>query len=171
MRKKIGTILILASAFILTFIYYPIFSVYFGTSSVKIQPQGSYISIPKIKATAQVVKEVNPWNENEYREALKKGVARASGFDNFYFAHSSLPPWEMTRTNIPFLRLGELAQGDQIILIENGVNKDFEVIEKVEVWPWEVQVLENNTDKLILQTCTPIGTDLKRLLIFAKAIE
>lgn len=42
---------------------------------------------------------------------------------------------------------------------------------KKTVWPNEVKYLkEDQGDILILQTCTPIGTALQRLLVFAKPI-
>ena len=75
----------------------------------------------------------------------------------------------MTRTNTPFLRLGELKNGDQIIIHKAGKDYVYLVEDKKEVWPNEVNlVLEKSKDYLILQTCTPLGTDWKRLLIFAK---
>ena len=84
-------------------------------------------------------------------------------------------PWEMTRYNTIFLRLGELSVGDEIVITRNGKELKYTVSDKKEVDPSEVNYLLQtdkteprlNRGKLILQTCTPIGTALKRLLIFA----
>ncbi len=129
---------------------------------------GSFITIPKIHAQAPVIENVDPWNEASYKEVLKKGVAQAKG-TNFLFAHSSGNPWEVTRFNTIFFRIGELEKGDPIIMEKNGVKHQYIVKEKKEVWPTDVSYLKNPPkNELILQTCTPIGTSLKRLLVFAK---
>lgn len=169
MIKRLGTLLIISSLALLGFIYLPLLQAYLPQEKKTIA--GNYIEIPKINAKAEIIDNVNPWKRKEYEKALEKGVARAKGMDNFLFAHSSLPPWKMTRTNTPFLRLGELKNGDQIIIHQNGKDDVYQVEDKKEVWPNEVNlVLEKSKDYLILQTCTPLGTDWKRLLIFARRV-
>jgi LPXTG-site transpeptidase (sortase) family protein len=171
MKKKVGSILIILSILLLAFIYYPFLQVYYSSPNLEIvKTSGNYIYIPSINAASIVIDNVDPWNAKEYQEALKKGVAKAKGYDNFYFAHSSLPPWEMTRVNSAFLKLGQLKIGDEIIVFNNGLEKKFIVSSKKEVWPTEVEVLEGKENQLILQTCTPPGTDFKRLLIFAEPL-
>lgn len=139
-----------------------------------------YIDIPKISAQAPIIAGVNPWNESEYEKALQKGVAQAKGTSLpgqpgtiYLFAHSSLPPWEITRTNTAFLRLGELVPGDKIIIERQGVKYDYTVTGEKVVWPNNVSYLTQDLqiNQLILQTCTPIGTSLQRLLVFAKPIN
>jgi len=167
-RRLIGDFFIIFSLALLMFIYYPYVSSFFLPSKVA-GNSSYYIKIPKIKALADIIENVDPWDRKIYEKALEKGVAKAKGIDNFLFAHSSLSPWKMTRTNTPFLRLGELKRGDQIIIHKDGKDYVYQVESKSEVWPNEVNlVLEKSKDYLILQTCTPLGTDWKRLLIFAK---
>lgn len=140
---------------------------------------GFYITIPKVQAQARVIENVDPWNQDIYQEELKKGVAHAKGTalpgDGkmiFFFAHSSLPPWEMTRTNTPFLKLGQLENGDTIEIIRDGKEYLYKVREKKEVWPTETNYLKDTTrNQLILQTCVPIGTALRRLLVFADPVK
>lgn len=161
--------MIISTIVLLLFLYYPIIIIYFSPGGFKISAGADYIKIPKINAEAEIISNVDPWKKEVYEKALEKGVAKASGFDNFLFAHSSLPPWKMTRTNTPFLRLNELNRGDQIVVHKDGKDKIYIVSIKREVWPNEVAFLLNKgEEELILQTCTPLGTDLKRLLIFAK---
>ena len=170
MRKNIGSTLITLSILLLFLIYYPFISLYLFPPSISLQPKsGSYILIPKINALAPIIENVDPWSEKEYKEALKKGVAKAKD-TNFYFAHSSLPPWEMTRINTAFLRLSELEPGDQIKIVKDGQEQNFLVSGKKQVWPNEVQFLQSNSNQLVLQTCTPLGTAFKRLLVFANPI-
>jgi LPXTG-site transpeptidase (sortase) family protein len=176
MKNKIfyhlGNFLILASFVGFTYILYPLLSIYVfppGLSSA-LPKEGIFITIPKIHAQASIVENVDPLNESEYKEALKKGVAQARG-TNFFFAHSSGMPWEMTHMNTIFLRLGELQKGDIIKIDKNGKSTAFRVTEKKEVMPTEVDYLfKGDKNKIVLQTCTPIGTSLKRLLVFAEPL-
>lgn len=185
LRHYIGEALILISLFTLGFIYYPYLSLYILPPPTGVLASSKYyIEIPKIHAQAQIIEKVNPWEAADYQPALERGVAEASGSvlpgdlgSIFLFAHSSQPPWKLTRSNTSFLRLGELGVGDQIILTKDDKKYTYQVKEKKEVWPTEVEYLRNlnesqsSTQVLILQTCTPIGTSLKRLLVFAQLIN
>lgn len=170
-NRLIGDFLIVLALLVLVWIYFPFLQLYLWPSTINLAETSYYISIPKINALSPVVENVDPFNKDEYKKALQKGVAQAKDMNNFLFAHSSLPPWEMTRTNTPFLRLGELKNGDQITIHKDGKDHIYSVVDKKEVWPNQVgYLLENKDNQLILQTCSPIGTDLKRLLVFAKPI-
>lgn len=133
------------------------------------------IFIPKINAYAPLIPNVDPWNEKEYHEALTRGVAVAKGFaqpgqpgTTYIFAHSSDLPWRISSYNTVFFRLGELKQNDEIYIKKDGMEYKYKVLNSIEVWPNEVEAITKNTgNQLILQTCTPIGTSLKRLLVFA----
>lgn len=178
-RKLLGNIFIIASLFILAFTYFPYLQLYLPRTSFETLASttdtGISIDIPKINAQATIIPDVDPWNQAIYGPALQKGVAQAKGTalpgdkgTSFLFAHSSELPWKMTRQNTSFLRLGELQLGDLILIRRGGNEYKYTVESKQEVWPNEVQYLKQDQgDKLILQTCTPVGTALKRLLIFA----
>lgn len=184
MNKKIfyhlGNIFILLSVLGFSYILYPIIKIYLFPPAIKqIQTQkGIFLTIPKIHAQAPIIENVNPWNQSEYLQSLKKGIAHAKGTalpgENgtiFLFAHSSGSPWEITWYNTIFLRLNELQKKDRIEIVKNGKKYLYKVRDKKEVWPSEVNyLLQTKKDQLILQTCTPIGTSLKRLLIFADPI-
>lgn len=155
-------------------IYIPILKLYLPLKPEPVNSSQS-ITIPKINASSPLVDNVDPWNESEYREALKQGVAIAKGFAKpgesgtiYIFAHSSDSPWRISSYNTVFFRLGELKKGDLIEINYNGKKYSYLVDYLVEVWPNEVEAVTRNTrNQLILQTCTPIGTSLKRLLVFA----
>lgn len=172
MKKNLGNFLIIMSLLLFTYIYYPIIQAYLFPGSLldpNIEEAPYKIQIPKIGAYAKIIENVDPWNETEYRSALKKGVAEAVGFSNFFFAHSSGNPWELSRYNTIFLRLGELRSGDEIIIYKNKEKTRYLVRETKVVWPSEVEyLLKSKESNLILQTCTPLGTSLKRLLVFAR---
>ncbi len=178
MKKRLGDILIIASLTLFGFIYLP-FLLLFTPHDFNVNAIGNqtYIAIDRIHAYSLVIENIDPWKESEYKPALEKGVALAKGFAPigasgtvYLFAHSSLPPWEMTRLNTAFLRLRELKLGDSIKLFKNGKEYDYKVVDKKEVNPNETRFLYNQDgkDQLILQTCTPLGTDWRRLLIFAR---
>ncbi|MEK7605570.1 MAG: sortase [Patescibacteria group bacterium] len=172
----IGNSLIIFSLCGFIFLFYPLLSSYFFPATIPAPAErGFALWIPKIHASAQIIPNVDPWSEASYRPALKKGVALARGFSLpgqhgtvYLFAHSSGPPWEQTRNNTVFLRLPELEKGDNIVIWREHKEYNYKVVSMVEVSPADVsKVTGLKGDHLVLQTCTPIGTDWKRLLIFA----
>jgi len=177
----LGNLMIGAALLILLYTYYPIIVLFIHPPVINYSAlqKGEYIVIPKINAEARIIENVNPWNEAEYSKALEKGVAQARGTallgqvgTIYLFAHSSEDPWKITRENISFLRLGELSAGDSISVYKEGKVYRYHVQEKKEIWPNEVSYLTKSSgNKLILQTCTPIGTSFKRLLVIAVPVN
>ena len=180
-KKWVGNILIAVSLMGLLFIYYPyikefVFPPKFERS--QIEKIGFSIQIPTINVFSEVIENVDPYNNKEYLESLKKGIAHAKGTSLpgkkgtiFLFAHSSDVPWRITRYNTAFLKLDFVKNGDEIIVRKNGKVYSYIIYDKKSVWPSEIKYLkEEQGDILILQTCTPVGTSLQRLLIFAKPV-
>lgn len=177
--RTLGNLLILSAFMLLAFIYLPILKLYLPSRPENsLTLLGDSISIKKINAYAPLIDDVDPWNETEYRKALKKGVAVSKGFSKpgengtvYVFAHSSDSPWNISSYNTVFFRLGELKTGDAILITYNEKNYEYRVSHSVEVWPNEVEAITKlKGNQLILQTCTPIGTSIKRLLIFANPV-
>ena len=136
-----------------------------------------FIEIPKIHATAPIIINVDPWNEASYKPQLKQGVAHAAGTalpgedgTSLLFAHSSDWPWNITRYNTSFFKLNQLQIGDTITIYRDQQPLSYVVFDKQIVWPTQSNFLESQETQIILQTCTPIGTSWKRLLIFAKPL-
>lgn len=178
--RILGNLLMLIPIIILLYIYYPLIFIYVDPPKILPTPQnGTYIEIEKIHAQAPVIENVNPWNTREYNEQLTHGVAHALGSSPigspsgtvYLFAHSSDLPWRITRQNSAFYRIGELRKNDKITLTKNGKKYTYSVSDKKTVWPNDIKYLKDLTKtQLILQTCTPIGTSLQRLLIFANPV-
>ncbi len=178
--KQLGSLLIIFSFVSSAFTYYPLLKLFLFpsvTPGIK-SASGLYIEIPKINASSEIIPDIDPNNRPIYEEALNKGVAHAQntalpgeGF-SFVFAHSSLPPWKMTRVNTPFLRLGELEAGDEIIVYKYAKRLSF-AVEYIEVVsPHEVdKVYGTQEPYLVLMTCSPVGVSLRRLLVFARQVE
>lgn len=141
------------------------------------------VQIPKILATSNVVADVSPFDSKEYLKVLEDNViahARGSstpgsgkGSMTYLFAHSSESGIRSVRNNSVFYLLGELAQGDVIYIKYNGKVYTYRTYMKRIVKASETEYLnfkDDNKEVLILQTCWPIGTDWKRLLVFAQRI-
>lgn len=173
----LGNLLIVLSLLISFLIFYPVIVTYLFPAPIKNQDIliGDYITIPKIKAQAPLIMDVDPINQSVYEKALKKGVAHAKGTylpgengRSFLFAHSSGNPLEQTNYNTVFLKLNELNQNDEIHIKRGDKIYKYKVTSKKVVYPSEVDYLEkNDTPGIIIQTCWPIGTSWKRLLVFA----
>lgn len=173
----IGNLFLVLSFLMFFIIFYPVINTYLfpkqviETSSLK----GDYITVPKIKAQAPLILNVDPFNQSIYQGVLKNGVAHAKGTSlpgekgrSFIFAHSSGNPLDETHYNTVFLKLGELKIGDEIIINRNKKIYKYKVTGSKIVWPNDTQYLKKSKeDGIIVQTCWPIGTSLKRLLVFA----
>lgn len=180
-RVLSGYFLILFSLLILSYIYFPLALVYFFPPKIvsAFNDNKYYLTIPKINAQAPIIEGVDPFNEQGYRKALGGGIAHAknTSLPNepgriYLFAHSSDSPFRITRYNTIFLRLNELKNGDIIKINKNDKEYKYEVVDKKELWPNDIQYLQKSeSNQLILQTCTPIGTSFKRLLVFAQPIN
>lgn len=142
----------------------------------------SYFSIviPKISAHANIIANVDAGNEKEYDEALQKGVAHARGTNFpgqggtiFLFAHSTNSPINVARLNAIFYLLPKLVKGDKVIVYFADRRYLYEVEKIQTVSPTDINFLTNNGngERLILQTCTPAGTDWNRLLVIAKPVD
>ena len=181
LKKNIGNFLMLVPILVLLYIYYPLIFVYVDPPEIKPVPaKGLFIEIPKIQAQGKIIENVNPWNENEYQNKLLSGVAHAKGSAKvgsnkgtiYLFAHSSDLPWRITRYNTAFYKLGQIEKGDKIILIKNSKRYTYIVNDKKTVWPNELKYLKDlDKNQVLLQTCTPVGTSLQRLLVFAEPVD
>ena len=176
----VGTGLVFLSVSIFVFIFYPLVSVFlFPVSLTDIKKSEYTLIIPKINAVGRVIEDIDPWHEASYKEVLKKGIGQASGFAHpdqkgtvFLFAHSSGAPWELTHYNTVFLRLTELKIGDRMEIWYKSKEYHYKVTKIMEVYPTEINAVKKEKEAdLIVQTCTPLGTDWKRLLVFAKKVE
>lgn len=130
------------------------------------------ISIDKIGFIAPIIRGVDPTNKEEYDKALEDGVAHMTGTalpgdgtgKVFIYGHSS----DSAKTRFGFSRLNDLQNGDEINV--NYYDKDFIYIvnDKKIVEKTELSVIDQTPDEtLALMSCWPLGTDDKRLLVFA----
>jgi sortase A len=91
---------------------------------------------------------------------------------NVYLAGHRLG-WPDTGSHLIFYRLNELTGGERITLrARDGAKYNYRVLESFAVWPDEMWVTGRVRDRdlLTLQTCTPIPTFQKRLIVRAERI-
>ncbi len=159
-----------------------LFSMYLSKDPIKIVPVNKEFSlvIEKINVNVPVVKNVPVVDEKLYLEALKDGVAQASGTSypdekgNVYiFAHSSVSFFNLGKYATAFNLLRKLEKGDKIHIFYKFKDYTYEVINKEIVKGWDTSTLTRKVIEpiLTLQTCDPPGTTLNRLIVTSKLIE
>lgn len=154
---------------------------------LEVTPPGTRIIIPKLQSNVPVVSvSTNTlisknWDalEKDIQEALRSGVVHYPGtpFPNqsgnvVLTGHSSYYPWDPGRFKDVFAVLHQAAIGDEIIMFYNQKKYTYKISDIKIVLPTEVDVLGDTGDnRLTLITCTPIGTNLKRLIVTAKPVQ
>jgi len=137
------------------------------------------IVIPKLGANARVIPNVDPYDEKAYQTALAKGVAHARGTaypgqtgSMFLFSHSSVDFYRATQFNSVFYLLNKLETDDEIDVYYQDAQYTYRVTGKKIVEGSDVSYLSGRGSgkTLILMTCWPPGTSLKRLLVFAEIV-
>ncbi|MDQ1344411.1 MAG: sortase [Patescibacteria group bacterium] len=151
-----------------------------------ILPYENRIVIPKIGKNIPLV-DVESGNgvdfdhmENIFMKELEKGVIRYPGTarpgesgNAFVFGHSSNYPWMKGAYNQVFALLDQLVYGDEIIVYYDQKKYVYVIGEKKIVKPGDVKVLNRGEGRkeLSLMTCWPVGTTLKRMIVFAELKE
>lgn len=154
--------------------------------NLEVTPIDNRIIIPKINQNIPIVRVSSKnlinkdWNalEKEMQDALKDGVVHYPGTslpgqtgNAVITGHSSYFPWDPGRFKDVFALLHDVEKGDHIIVYYEQQKIEYEVVEKKEVQPDNIEVLKQTPDdRITLITCTPVGTNLRRLIIIAKPI-
>lgn len=187
---KIGLTVFIIGTTLFLLIFYPVlwqeakYSVLPKKESIKPIDEEFGIVIPKIRANAKIIDNVDPYNPKEYQWALTKGVAHAkntaypgSAGNSFIFAHSSVDWYIANRYNSVFYLLHKLEKGDKIEVYYQKNKYTYKVVEKKLVEPSEVSylspnysLLTNSSSLLTLMTCWPPGTNIKRLIIVSQIV-
>lgn len=155
--------------------------------SLEIYPPDMRIVIPRINKNVPVVGVKNEnliarqWEELEadIQKALRNGVVHYPGTalpgengNIVLTGHSSYYAWDPGRFKDVFALLHDVRKGDKVVIFFNQKKYLYEIEEKKIVLPKEVDVLRSaNKEQLTLITCTPIGTNLKRLVVIGKLLE
>ena len=89
------------------------------------------------------------------------------------FGHSILPQFFNPKNYMAiFSTLHTLENGDQILVTYDEVTYQYQVVEKFQVKPDEIWVLDQDFDDEMMTfiTCTPPGTYLRRLIVRTKLV-
>ena len=150
------------------------------TTSVSAEPK---LIIPKISTEVPIVWDANAADQNSLNTAMDKGVAwfningasaRPGEAGNFVLSGHSSNDWlDKGDYKFIFARLDQLNEGDTIYVNYNSTRYTYQVTSKQVVKPTNVAALTQTTTKpiLTLVTCTPLGTAIDRLLVFADQVS
>lgn len=114
--------------------------------------------------------------EQQIQDALRHGVVHFPGTampgddgNVVITGHSSYFPWDPGRFKDVFALLHQVSVGDEIVVYHEQQKYIYKVYDKKVVEPDQVEVLtQEGEDRLTLLTCTPVGTNLRRLVILAE---
>lgn len=154
--------------------------------TLSIAPPDDRVVIPRIGQNVPVIRVPTDmlikrdWTalEKQIQEALRYGVVHfpgtampGDGGNVVITGHSSYFPWDPGRFKDVFALLHQVQVGDKIVVYHEQKKYTYEVYEKKVVKPTQVDVLtQNGENRLTLITCTPVGTDLNRLVVLAKPV-
>lgn len=152
----------------------------------ELYPPDTRLIIPRINQNVPVIGVKNEnlisrkWDEleSDIQNALRSGVIHYPGTslpgDNgntVITGHSSYYAWDPGRFKDVFALLHDVRVGDKMVMYFNQRKYVYEVESKKVVLPQDVNVLgPAPREQLTLITCTPIGTNLKRLILTAKLV-
>jgi sortase A len=156
------------------------------TSATELPAESVYIDknmppriiINKIDLEAPVIYDLINNDEDTFQKALQDGTVHYPGTAKpgepgnvAIFGHSSGAWWAPGDYKFVFTLLEKLEAKDTIILDYDGVRHIYRVTDTRVVSPEDVSVLQPTANsKLTLITCTPVGTNEKRLIIDAEQI-
>ena len=154
--------------------------------NLAVTPPDNRLVIPKINKDIPLI-DPNPqtlmnadWKslEKTFQEDLQNGVIHYPGTADpgekgnvFITGHSSYYPWAPGRYKSVFARLKDVEVGDDIIVYYNQEKHHYIVREKKEVKADDISILNQGDGKrLTLMTCSPVGTNIKRLVVIAEEV-
>jgi len=159
------------------------FSALTGQATLPLSPKANYnaspnsIYIAKIGVRAPIV-SASGTTQKELNAALDQGVVLypgsalpGQGGEVALTGHSSVFPWNKTSYGQIFALLDKVEKGDIISIVYNNYQYDYQIINKVVFLPNQVKTSSTMEQKLMISTCWPIGTALKRLVVYAEMIK
>ncbi len=154
--------------------------------NLEVMPSDNRIVIPRIDKNIPIISTSSQslmdrdWGglEKELMQALQNGVVHYPGTgtpgndgNTVITGHSSYFPWDKGRFKDVFALLHEVVVGDKIVVYYDQKKYVYEVSEIKVILPNQLDVLKSmGEEQLTLITCTPVGTNLKRLVVIAKPV-
>ncbi len=151
------------------------------STKVGVEPK---LIIPKINVEAPMIYGVSPLDNNAVEDQLRDGVvhypiANAASVPGqngatTILGHSSMDVFDDGKYKFVFVQLSKLNVGDNFYINYQGTRYTYSVTKKEIIDPKEIsKVTPTDASKpsVILITCEPPGTALKRLLVFADQVS
>lgn len=154
--------------------------------ALNVSPPDTRIIIPRINKNVPVVTISSEalvnrdWGklEQQIQEALRDGVVHypSTAFPDedgnmVITGHSSYFAWDPGRFKDVFALLHDVQIGDKLYVYHDQNRYDYEIFDTKVVLPTQVDILtQAGEDRLTLITCTPVGTNLKRLVVLARPV-
>lgn len=140
------------------------------------QVTNNHLLIPKLKIDVPITWEVS---SDDMITALENGIAHYQGTaipgsvgNVFLSGHSSNYLWAKGDYKDVFALIDKLGIGDEVYVSNENKVYTYKVIDQKVVSPQDLSVLSQGNQKILsLMTCTPIGTNLKRLVITAELVS
>ncbi len=145
--------------------------------SWNVHPSDNRLVIPRIEKNVPLVEVPSHKNwqqlETNIQTGLKDGVVvhpvshSPETMGNFFVTgHSSYYAWDSGRYKDVFALLHEVQEGDLVEVYWEGKKYIYKLTQKRIIPPTETSVLKQPIDRRIitLMTCTPVGTNEKRLI-------
>ncbi len=152
------------------------------TTDTRVGPEPKLI-IPKINVETPIVYDVGSLADAPVQQALKGGVVHypipgansrpGEKGNNVILGHSSNDVFDDGAYKFIFVQLEQLVEGDTFYIHHGGTRYTYSVTGKEIIEPNQISKLILPADKPLasLVTCTPNGTALKRLVVYAEQIS
>lgn len=133
------------------------------------------LSVPKLKIADATVR-IGGESLDDYLVQYPGTALPGKIGNSVVFGHSILPQFYDPKNYLSiFSLLPKLKKGDEIYVNYDGISYKYEVVDKFEVKPTQLEVLDQDGDGsyISLITCTPPGHPLKpkRLVVKAKLVQ
>ncbi|MFC1615984.1 sortase [Patescibacteria group bacterium] len=155
--------------------------------NIEVFPVDNRLVIPRIDQNIPIVNVSSEnlikrdWSalEKDLQGALQDGVVHYPGTslpgqngNVVITGHSSYFPWDAGRFKDVFALLHDVVVGDKILVYHEQKKYIYEISEIKVVLPQDIKVLQQTEDdQITLITCTPVGTNLKRLIVVGKLLK
>lgn len=149
-----------------------------------VYPSDNRLYIPRIDKNVPLVTVPTHRNWQQLEKNIQKGLQEGvvvhpishepGTFGNFFVTgHSSYYKWDPGRFKDVFALLHEVEAGDTVEVYWEGKKYTYELKARSVVLPTETQVLNqpSNNSILTLMTCTPVGTNKKRLILVGELVD
>ncbi len=155
--------------------------------TMAIAPPDDRIIVPRISQNVPIIRVPTDmllrrdWAglEKQVQEALRHGVVHFPGTampgeegNIVVTGHSSYFPWDPGRFKDVFALLHQVNIGDRVVIYHEQKKYEYQIYDKKVVSPSQIEVLtQKGESRLTLITCTPVGTDLNRLVLLARQVS